>query len=102
MAEPLVAIIRHQPDAVELERVERVGDFLERSLGIGEREHRPAAEAAGMIGNQLGVIFVALAHQFARRFAGREVDAGLGDRQHGDGDTGLVHVGERFFDRPAA
>ena len=101
IAEPLVVIVRHQADAVELERVERVGDFLQAAVDVGEREHREAPEAAGMVGDQLCGVFVALAHQLARCFAGSEIDARLRHREHRDRDARLVHIGQRFFRRPA-
>jgi len=54
VAQPLVAVIRLQPDAVRLERVERVFDFLERGVDVEHRERREQAEAAGIIAHHVG------------------------------------------------
>ena len=93
-------IARQQADAVELERVERVGDLLQAAVDVGQRKHGKAAEAAGMVGDQLGGIFVALARELARRLSGGEIDAGCRHREHRDRDAGLVHIGERAFGGP--
>ena len=100
IAEPLVVIVRQQADAVELERVECVGDFLQAAVDVGQRQHRETSEAAGMVGDQPCCVFVALAHELARRLSRGEIDARLRHRKHRDRDTRLVHVGERVFRRP--
>jgi hypothetical protein len=64
-AEPFVAVARHQADAVGLERVERIGDLLQAAVDIGQRHRCETAEASGMVRQQLGRIFVALARKLA-------------------------------------
>ena len=77
IAKPLVAIARHQGDAVGLQRVERVGQLAQAAFGIGERQHREIAEPSGMIRDQLGGILVRLAAELSRRIALGEIDAGV-------------------------
>ena len=100
IAEPFVAIARQQADAVELERVERVFDFLQAALGVGQRQHREASEPAGMVGDQLGGVFVALARHFARRLAGGVIDARRRYREHRDRHAGGIHIRQRIFRPP--
>src|SRR5207248_11718393 len=42
----LVLVARHETDALRLERIQGVADFLQRSLGIEKRQRREAREAA--------------------------------------------------------
>ncbi|OIQ63139.1 hypothetical protein GALL_553220 [mine drainage metagenome] len=100
IAEPLVVIVRQQADAVELEGVERVRDLLQAAVDVGERKHCETSEAARMVGDQLCGVFVALAHELARGFSRREIDARLRHREHRNRDARLVHVGERLLGGP--
>ena len=100
IAEPFVAVARHQDDAVGLERVERVFDFLEAGIDIRQRQDGERAEAPRAVAGEFGAVFVADPRQ---RHRGRIVavpDAGRGDREYRGGDAGLVHVGDRFLRRP--
>lgn len=49
ISEPLVTVTRHEADPVGLERVERIGDLLQASLDVRERNHCKASEAAWMV-----------------------------------------------------
>jgi hypothetical protein len=62
VAEPLVAVIALQPDAVGLECVERVLDLLERGVDIQHRERCKQSEPARIIAYHLSAVIVADAH----------------------------------------
>ena len=66
VSEPLVAIARHQPDAVGLEHIEGIFDLLEAAFGVGQRQRGEQAEAPGVIRDKTRQIFVAAARQFSR------------------------------------
>ena len=61
MAQPLVAVARQHADALRVERIERVGDFLQAGVDMRQRQHAEHAEAAGMVGAELLGILVGLA-----------------------------------------
>ena len=90
-------------DAVGLQRVEAVFDFLHHAVDIGQRHAGEQAEALGMFRHHLGAVVVAGAHGRAALF-GVVVEnvAHLRHGQHGDGDVELVHLLQRLFGRPAA
>ena len=67
IAEPLVAITRHQRDTIGLERIERVSEFA--GIGIGERQHGKIAESSRRVGNHLGGILIRFAAEPPRRIA---------------------------------
>ena len=64
IAEPFVAVAREQPDAVGLERVERIVDLAQaarRRSGSGRTANVP--KRRGPIGGKLGAVFVAGARE---------------------------------------
>src|SRR6266852_1648782 len=54
----LVLVACHETDALRLERIQGVADFLERSLGIEKRQGREAREAALVVARELRAVFV--------------------------------------------
>ena len=97
---PLVAVARHQGDAVGLERIERIGQFTQAAFGVDERQHGEIAKPSGIIRDQFCGILIRLAAELSRRIALGEIDGGRGDGQHRGGNAGLIHVGQRFLDGP--
>jgi hypothetical protein len=77
IAEELALIIRHQADAIHFQGVERIFDLPQRAVHIRQRHRREHAEAAGMIGDQLGGKVVGLAGESARGIVVAEKDARL-------------------------
>jgi hypothetical protein len=67
--------VRRQADAIGLERIERIGNLVQAPPGVNQRDRGKAAEPAGMVGDQLGGVVVALARQLAHGFAEREIEA---------------------------
>ena len=98
MAQPFVAVIGLQVDAIRLDDVECVLDLLERGIDIHHRERREDPEAPRIILPHLGRIVLAHLRRLARRFGAIvEPQAGSGcERQHRRPDAALVHL----FDRP--
>ena len=102
VAEILVAVAREQADAVGLERVEGVFDFLQAAVGVGRRDGGEQAEAAGVVGHHPRAVFVALAPEPARqRHVVGEPGARLHQRDDRGRDSALVHVVERHLRRPS-
>jgi hypothetical protein len=94
IAEPLVHVARPQGDAVSLQHVQGVGDFLQAAVGIGQGQRREIAEAAGKILDHLRAIFVALPGHAAPFFAAvahRIHHQALHGGHEGRGDSVLVH-----------
>ena len=94
-------VVGVNPNAVGLQRVEAVFDFLHHAVDIGQRHAREQAKALGMFRHQLGPVIVAGAHR--RAALGRivvEHVAHLRHGQNGDGDVELVHLFESDFWRP--
>ena len=100
VAEILAVVACQQADAVGLERVEGVFDFLQAAVGVRRRDRREQAEAAGMIAHELGAVFVDLAAELAGFLVVAPPGAGLDLRQHRRADAALVHVVERHLHRP--
>ena len=82
IAEIFAVVARQQADAVGLERVEGVFDFLQAAVGVRRRDRREQAEAAGMIAHELGAVFVDLAAELAGFLVVAPPGAGLDLRQH--------------------
>ena len=70
------------------------------AVDVGQRQRREHAEAAGMVGDQLRRVVVALARDAAALRVVADPDAGRGDRGDGGRDASLVHVLERALDSP--
>ncbi len=83
VARPLVAVARHEADAVRLEHVQRVLDLAQGAFHVRHRHGREQAEAPRMRARHLGTVVVADARHLARRFRLAEPDAWRRDRQHG-------------------
>src|SRR5439155_16094369 len=93
----LVLVARHETNALRLERIQGVADFLERSLVIEKRQRREAREAALVVARELSAEFVREARDLAAflDLVGR--GARLDEREHRHGDAALVHVFERHL-----
>ena len=63
VAEVFAGVTRHQAKAVGFQRVERVGDFLEATLGIGQRQRGENAEARRVISHHVGGVIIRFARQ---------------------------------------
>ena len=100
IAEILAVIAREHSQAVALQRVEGVFDFLEAALDVERRDGREQAEAARMLLHELRAVFVDGAAQRARLRRVAIPGAGLDLRQHGGRDSALVHLFERHLRRP--
>ena len=92
IAEPFVAVARHQADTVGLQRIERIGDLLQAAVGIGQRNHRKTSEPAGMIRRELRRVIVALARQFSCGLAGGEIERRRGHREDRGCHARFVHI----------
>ena len=86
-------------DAVRLQRVHRVCDFLQRAVDIGQRQRGKEPEAPRIVGHQPRAVSL---HSRARprAFAVAEPDARFADREDRRGDAALVHVLDRLLRRP--
>ena len=100
VSEPLVAIARHQPDAVGLEHIEGIFDLLEAAFGVGQRQRGEQAEAPGVILDDLHGVIVERARKPAPLLHVAEEDAGRGHGDDGGLDAILVHGRERGLRRP--
>ena len=100
VAEPLVAVVRHHADAIDVERVEDVADFLQRLVDMRQRQRREDAEPAGMVGRHLLAVLVRLARDLDRDRLAERNDLRRGWRKHGRRNPALVHVVQRFLNRP--
>ena len=92
MAQPFITVAGEQADAVGLERVQGVGDFFERRIGIVHRQHCKRTKAPLVLGHELGRIFIGFARKLARGGHIKGAHAGGGHRKDGGGDPRLVHV----------
>ena len=103
IAKPLVHITGPQGNAVGLQRVHRVGDFLQAPIGIGQRERGKVAETPRKVFDQLGPVFIVLPGQAASLLAAiacRIHDQPLDWRKEGRGDSMLVHHVDRSSGSP--
>src|SRR4029453_2171843 len=100
IAEEIFAVARKQRDAVELERVERIGDLIERALYAPHRHRAKRAEARGPARDELGRVVVATPCQGLRAPLAAEADAGLRQRRQGNLDAVRIHHIERELWRP--
>ena len=94
IAQPLVAVVGLQVDAVGLEGVEGVFDLLQRHVDVHHRQRREDAEAARIIAPHLGGEVLADARRSCWRPLGAGVEPqarGGGERQHRGADAVLVH-----------
>src|SRR6516225_2818820 len=80
IAEEIFAVARKQRDAVELERVERIGDLVERALGAPHRYRAESAEALGPAHDELGRVVIAAPCQGLRARLAAKPDAAMTTR----------------------
>ena len=100
VTKPLVAVVRQHADAVDVERVEGVADLLQRLVDMRKRQRREDAEPSRMIGHHLLTVLVRVARDLDRdRLADRN-DLRRGRRKQGRCDPALVHILQRFLNRP--
>ena len=77
IAQPLVAVVRLQPDAVGFERVEHVFDLFKRGVDVEHRERGEQAEASGIIAHHLaGEVIAGARHAGGPFRTGVEPQAG--------------------------
>jgi hypothetical protein len=89
--QPGVAVTGEHADAVSLEGVERVLDFLETPLDIGKWQHGEQAESALVVRHHLrGGVLVHLPGQPPRLLRVAEMDAWRRDRQHRGRDADAI------------
>src|SRR5215470_14208852 len=100
IAERLAGVTREQPDAVELQGVEGVGDFAHAALDVRQRNGSKHPETAGEIPRHLRAEFIAVASPTAPLLAVVPLDAGTGHRRDGRANAGLVHLLEDETRRP--
>jgi hypothetical protein len=103
-AEVAALYVGQQDDARCVERVEGVGDLLERGLDVENGHGRKEAEAAAMVVSEAGCELVHLAgfrsgDAFPIRLRA-QMDAGRGDRDDRGRDLMVVHQRERTVDGP--
>src|SRR6266581_2002962 len=100
VAEIFVLVARHQADAVGLERVERVFDFLETALRVEQRNGRETGKTARVVPCELRTELVAEARHSTSLLDVRDRRARLDQRKYRCGDAALVHVFDRHGGRP--
>ena len=79
IAEPLVAIAREEPDAVGLQRIERVADLFETALDVGQRQAGEKTEAPAVIKRHPRAVLVALAVELEAQLGRDDGEAWRGD-----------------------
>lgn len=102
VAQVHAVVVRLHREAVCVQRVERVGDFLEGAGDVGHGQGSPEAEFRWGAGFQFRGEGVAVARQLASQFVvpGFEVRAWGGDADDGLGDVGCFHHVEVAFFAP--
>jgi hypothetical protein len=100
VAQPLVLVAGHAADAIDLERIERVGDLLEALVDVRQWKHRPGTEPPGMIALHLLCELIRLASDPDRDFFAERSHLGSRWRRHRCRDASLVHVLDGLLDRP--
>jgi hypothetical protein len=65
IAQPLVPVARLEADAVRLQGVERIFNFLERSVDVDHRQRREQVKAAGLLAHPIGRIIIAVTGHLA-------------------------------------
>ena len=93
VTEPLVVVAGQERNAIDLQRVVGIFDFLERALDVRHRQRCEKSVPAFEISNHLRRgIFVQLASRFARFLHIAEPDSRRCRRKHGGCHTRLVHL----------
>jgi hypothetical protein len=100
IAEPFVAVIRQNSDAVGFELVEGISDLSQALVDIWQRQHGEDAEPAGIIHRQLPGVLVGLARDAGRRFFGERPHLWDIARQDRGRHTARLHIVERLLYRP--
>ena len=100
IAEIFAVVGAHQADAVGLERVEGVFDFLEAAVGIGQRDRREQSVAAGKSLDLLGGIIAPHPRRAACLLGVAEPHAGRRLRHDGGRNAVRVHDFEGLTRRP--
>src|SRR6185437_3853645 len=103
IAEPPIAHIGHERDAVGLQRIERVFRLAQAALDIEDRHRGEKPETAAMIGRLAGHELVPLPRHraIARLIAGTPHRGTIRHRQDRRSDTALVHILKRDRRGPA-
>jgi hypothetical protein len=102
MPEPFVAVVGLQPNAVRLERVERVGDLLERGVDVQHGQRCEQTKTSREVADHLGAVVVADAYHASGglRTAIEPEAGGRGERDDRRADPVFVHLGDRLVARP--
>jgi hypothetical protein len=100
IAEVSARVAGHQDDAVGVQRAERIVNFGQGVVDVGERQRREAAEPVGSLGDQIGGAFVDAAGHLPPFIAGPAHDAGRADRQDPGRDLLGVHEVDGALGRP--
>src|SRR5690242_1189874 len=100
IAEPAIAIARHEADAVRLKGIERVFDLAQAPFGIRVRNSGEETEAPGMLAHEPRAIVVRAPGEAPSLGVVAEPDARLHEREHRSLDASTVHFLERALGRP--
>ena len=100
IAEPLIVITRQQADAIDLQRIECIFDFLQTAFDIRQRQYGEQPEPALVRSDHLrGGIFVHLASQTPGFIDVAKPDAGRRLREHRRNNAGFLHLRKIAFGR---
>ena len=100
IAEPGVSIARKKTDAVGLERVVGVSDFLQCGVNVGQGHGGEEAEPVRVILHQLRCVFVACPGDASCDRLVAEPQARIRDGNHRSSDASSIHVLDRFRRSP--
>ena len=100
IAEVSARVAGHQDHAVGVQRAERVLDFGQGAVDVGERQRREAAEPVGPPGDQIGGVFVDAARHLPPLIVGPAHDTGRADREDPGRDLLGVHEVDGALGRP--
>src|SRR4029453_11758107 len=100
VSQVLLADAGEQHHAVDVQRVERVLELVERAVHVRKGQAGERAEATGRIADKRGGMFVAAACEVPGRSPITEVDAGCGDGRDRGPDSAAVHQGQSGLSAP--
>jgi len=83
-----------------VKRIERIVEFEQRPLDIGQRERREITEPVGPCRDDIGSVFVDAARHLASLGRRPLHDAGRGERQDSRRDLLRIHERDGGFGRP--
>ena len=92
IAQPRVVVAREQTDAIGLERVVCVSDFLQSRVDVRQRHRREKSKPSGVVRHEFCSVLVACSREAGGHSLIAKPQAGIRDRNHRRSHATTIHI----------